>query len=81
MVELIPIFDNAKSFYSKAIIIDSSLYSYNTLIINLKDLQKRKDSSLLSAATLRHLKEFLKQNNLKAETKKQIIKDYNFKGA
>ena len=31
---------------------------------------------LYSVTTLRHIKEFLKQNGFKAETKAQIAKDY-----
>lgn len=99
--ELITIFDNAKSFYKKAytITIETNehgtiklLYSYNTLvcaICNYKyilntDIQEK---LLYSQTTLRHIKEFLKQNRyafdnyekLNIETKKDIIKNNNYK--
>ncbi len=55
-----------------------NLFSYDTHVCYI---DKDKKVHLLpkwnfSATTLRHVKEFLKQNGFKAETKKQIEKDY-----
>ena len=54
------------------------LYSYNTCVCYIDNSE---NVHLLphwnySATTLRHVKEFLKQNNFKAENKKQIEQDY-----
>lgn len=92
--EMIPIYDGAKSFYKKAIIKQVNnlklLYSYNTLVCIIYDnckgikyiLNDDVTSNLLfSNTTLRHIKEFLKQNIAginKNITKKDIIK-YNNK--
>lgn len=98
--ELTTIFDNAKSFYNKAYIIKYyndngiiqyyELYSYNTLVLTLKEgryiLNNNIDESLLlSQTTLRHIKEFLKQkryclfDSIKINTKKDIIKYNDYK--
>ncbi|HHW90036.1 MAG TPA: hypothetical protein GX745_03940 [Clostridiales bacterium] len=82
---LIPIHDSSQSFYNKAVVEQSKksliLYSYNTKVAEIKNNKvilnnKIDDSLLFSNTTLRHIKEFLKQNGFKAETKKQIINDY-----
>lgn len=83
--QLKPIYDKAISFYGKAETERTSdsivLYSYNTKVAEIKGdkviLNNKIDDNLLfSNTTLRHIKEFLKQNGFKAETKQQIIKDY-----
>ncbi len=83
--QLKPIYDNAISFYGKAETETTKnsiiLYSYNTKVAEIKGdkviLNNKIDDKLLfSNTTLRHIKEFLKQNGFKAETKQQIIKDY-----
>ena len=83
--QLKPIYDKAISFYGKAETERKGnavvLYSYNTKVVEIKDNKvilnnKIDDKLLFSNTTLRHIKEFLKQNGFKAETKKQIIKDY-----
>lgn len=84
--ELIPKYDKAKSFYKKAIVTEHknienqniiSLYSYNTLVCYIiKDINNCVVKGIFSDTTLRHIKEFLKQNDFKAETKKQIKEDY-----
>ena len=78
-LELIPKHDNRKSFYNKAIVEQENgvlkLYSYNTLVCVI-DNGKPKVIMTYSNTTLRHIKEFLKQNGFKADTKSQIIKDY-----
>ena len=56
---------------------NETLYSYDTPVCKIKGdkvtLLPKWDSS---ATTLRHVKEFLKQHDLKAESKAQIAKDY-----
>lgn len=77
-----PEFDNAKSFYNKAVVeIDENgnkhLCSYNTLVCELDGLNSvAKVHNVQSATTLRHIKEFLRQNGFVADTKKQIVADY-----
>lgn len=77
--ELTPIYDAGKSFYGKAIIIQTQnklqLKSYNTIVAEYSD-GKVEVFGDYSTTTLRHIKEFLKQNGFNAETKKQILKDY-----
>lgn len=74
--ELIPVYENVKSYYNKAevkryynkynIIIKYELLSYNIIVLTYKDskikLNKKIDINLLmSKTTLRHIKEFIKQ--------------------
>lgn len=94
ITNLQPIFDNAKSFYNKAIVTcdtvlysgmqelratgERHLYSYNAHVAYIDNDQ---NVHLLpewnySATTLRHVKEFLKQNGFRADSKNQIQKDY-----
>ena len=77
--ELRSIYDSRKSFYGRALVeIDDNkktLYSYNTKVAVIEN-EKVVVFGIYSATTLRHIKEFLKQNGFKAETKKQIEKDY-----
>ena len=77
--ELIAKFDSRKSFYGKAKVITNNnivqLRSYNTVVTEIKN-EKVKIFGTYSPTTLRHIKEFLKQNNFKADTKKQIENDY-----
>ena len=75
-------FDKRKSFYNKAhvdVANDGSqtLYSYNVPVCKIQN----GDVTLLpdwkySPTTVRHVKEFLKQNNFPAETTQQIARDY-----
>lgn len=76
--------DSRASFHNKAIVDindengEKTLYSYNTPVVKLT---KEKEIKLLpkwdsSATTLRHVKEFLKQNGFKADSLKQIRQDY-----
>lgn len=75
--ELIPVFENVKSYYNKAevkkyynknnIIVKYELLSYNTLVLTYKEskikLNKKINKELLtSQTTLRHIKEFIKQH-------------------
>lgn len=69
--ELIPVYDARNSFYGKALIIESSegyiLYSYMTPVMIITKNNKCCFNSdidydlLLSATTLRHIKDFIKQ--------------------
>ena len=81
IMELCPYYDSAKSFYGKAKVIeienDVFLMSYDTIVAFFnRDTKIAKVIGTYSATTLRHIKEFLKQSGFKAETKKQIKKDY-----
>ena len=81
IMELCPYYDSAKSFYGKAKVVeienDVFLVSYDTIVAFFnRDTKIAKVIDTYSATTLRHIKEFLKQSGFKAETKKQIEKDY-----
>jgi|TARA_R100001530_G_scaffold135867_1_gene114294 hypothetical protein len=77
--ELKPIYTNNLSFYGKAVIEETNnkktLKSYNTKVCFIEN-NKAIVTQTYSQTTLRHIKEFLKQNGFKAETKKQILNDY-----
>lgn len=75
---LMPQYDARKSFYGKAKVETgetTKLYSYDTLVAEIKE-GKAHVYNVQSGTTLRHVKEFLKQNNFVAETKKQVVSDY-----
>ena len=81
MMELCPYYDSAQSFYGKAKVFeienDIFLMSYDTVVAFYNRSAKIAHVyDTYSATTLRHIKEFLKQNGFKAESKKQIEKDY-----
>lgn len=81
MAELYPYYDSAKSFYSKAKILeiedDVFLISYDTIVAFYnRNTRIARVMGTYSATTLRHIKEFLKQNGFKAKDKAQIEKDY-----
>lgn len=75
-----PEYSRQKSFYKKAKVEtdqgQQKLYSYGTLVAEIKN-GKPIVYGTYSQTTLRHIKEFLAQNGHKAETSKQIIKDYS----
>lgn len=79
--DLTPQFDTRRSFYNKARIdtgsdnSENKLYSYNTLVAEMIG-GKPVVYNVQSGTTLRHVKEWLRQNGFKAETKSQIIRDY-----
>ena len=79
MEELQPIYCRQKSFYGKAKIIrvkdTIKLKSYNTIIAEIKN-GKLHINGFYSATSTKHLKEFLKQNGFKIETKKELEKMY-----
>lgn len=79
MYELSPQFDTVKSFGNNARVeIENnvkSLYSYNTLVATIQN-DNLSVLNTQSNTTVRHIKEFAKQNGFKAETKKQIESDY-----
>lgn len=74
-VELEPRYDSRKSFYKKAYVINEKgvlkLRSYNTIVCEIKD-KKPVVFGEYSQTTLRHIKEFLKQNGFKANNIKQV---------
>lgn len=81
IMELCPYYDNAQSFYGKAKVIeienDVFLVSYDTIVAFYnRETKIAEVIDTYSATTLRHIKEFLKQSGFKAETKKQIERDY-----
>lgn len=80
-----PRYDARKSFYGKAQVDTgdkgdkNKLYSYDTLVAEIKD-GKPVVYGTYSQTTLRHIKDWLKQNGFKAESKAQIEKDYMTEG-
>ena len=84
MTELRPIYSSQKSFYGKAIINydfqqnEITLYSYGTKVCIIRN-GKPEILGFHSVTTLKHIKEFLKQHNFKADHKKQMENDY-YKG-
>ena len=76
-----PRYDARKSFYGKAQVDTgdkgdkNKLYSYDTLVAEIKD-GKPYVYGTNSQTTLRHIKDWLKQNGFKAESGKQIMADY-----
>jgi hypothetical protein len=80
-LELKPVYDTRASFYGKAQVRQETdkliLTSYDTDVAYI-DLKKNKAvvNGHYSETTTRHIKEFLKQNNFKADTTAQILKDY-----
>ena len=82
--DLSPQYDSRNSFYGKAKVDTGAdnkgnkLYSYNTLVAELKD-GKPVVYGTYSATTLRHIKDWLKQNGFKADSAKQIMADYGVK--
>lgn len=84
-----PIYDSRMSFYSKAKVVEEDgvkkLYSYKSLICEIQDdnaviihniIDHNGESLTFSNTSLRHLKEFLRQNNLAASSKAQIFSSY-----
>lgn len=78
-IKLQPKYDSRASFYGKAKVRKEGnkliLTSYATDVAQIED-GKATVFGTYSATTLRHIKEFLHQNNFKAETEKQILEDY-----
>lgn len=78
-IKLQPRYDRRKSFYGKAEVREENgrkiLKSYATDVAEIRN-GKAYVYGTYSPTTLRHIKEFLLQNGFKAETSKQILKDY-----
>ncbi len=72
-------YDSRNSFYGKARVEEVGnrkiLTSYNTVVAEIKG-NKAVIYGTYSQTTLRHIKEFLRQNGFKAENSRQIVKDY-----
>lgn len=79
---LIPRFDTQKSFYKKAKVKEYNgkkvLQSYKIDVAEIIG-GKPHVKGLYSDTTTRHIKEFLRQSGFKAESSKQILKDYGLK--
>ena len=79
-----PQYDSRKSFYGKAQVNTgdnndkNQLFSYDTLVGEIKD-GKPVIYGTYSQTTLRHIKDWLKQNGFKADNAKQILADYGVK--
>ena len=82
LFELTPKFDSRKSFYGKAKISFEGdrrlLISYGTPVAFIEPDRPpvMLDGWDSTQTTLRHVKEFLKQNDLKAESLEQMRRDY-----
>ena len=81
MEELTVRYDARNSFYGKAMVDYSrgvkTLFSYGTKVVTIKNNIVTLGASYdYSQTTLRHVKEFLKQANFKADSIHQILKDY-----
>jgi hypothetical protein len=74
-VELEPVFDSRKSFYGKAVVIDCEgvryLKSYDTIVAQIEG-DEAEIFGTYSPTTLRHIKDFLHQNDFEIGTKKQL---------
>jgi hypothetical protein len=73
-------FDPHKSFYGKAIVFELSqgrliLKSYDKEVADISN-GVAKVYGIHSKTTLRHIKEFLRQNGFKAASVNQILADY-----
>lgn len=77
--ELNTVYDSRKSFYGKARVEETEtaqhLISYSTRVATIED-GKATVYGTYSPTTLRHIKEFLKQNRFPADTKAQIEELY-----
>src|SRR3990172_2111151 len=80
--EMYPQYDARKSFYGKVDVREENgrmiLQSYNTDVAYIEN-GKAVVRGTYSSTTLRHIKEFLKQNGFEAESSSQIMKDYGLK--
>ena len=79
--ELNPMFDSRKSFYGKAVVEsnpktgDLTLRSYGTKVAVIK-AGKLEVFGTHSVTTLRHIKEFMRQNGYPPLSKKEIEETY-----
>jgi hypothetical protein len=90
ILELVPRYDSRKSFYGKVRVEEDAsgevkhLISYSTHVASITRIVGSNEPlaevyGTYSNTTLRHIKEFLKQNGFKAENSKQIMADYGIK--
>lgn len=79
ITELTPIYDSRASFYGKAAVktdVDElTLLSYGTKVATINSVGAVVYGTY-SATTLRHIKEFLRQNGYQADSKSQVVMDY-----
>jgi hypothetical protein len=87
MYELKPIYDSRNSFYKKAFVYEYGnekvLKSYGTTVAIVRGTGSDRRAELtsyfdFSATTLRHVKEFLKQEGFKVGSKSEMAKEYAF---
>jgi hypothetical protein len=79
--DLTPTYDSRQSFYNKARVDvqgdEQTLYSYNTPVAKITSGNvELLDKWDCSSTTLRHVKEFLKQNGFEASSLAQLRRDY-----
>ena len=79
--DLTPTYDSRQSFYNKARVDiqgnEQTLYSYNTPVTKIVDGRvELLDKWDCSSTTLRHVKEFLKQNGFEVISLSQMRRDY-----
>ena len=79
--ELHPLHENVKSYYGKAVIVETNtmryLYSYDTLVVAVSfetDTIVLHNEYAWSLTTLRHIKEFLQQHGKPKYTKAELLK-------
>ena len=74
-----PVFDTRKSFYGKAQVLTENnktvLISYSTRVAEIEN-GKAKIFGTYSPTTLRHIKDFLYQNNFPIGTKSELLEMY-----
>lgn len=85
-IELKPIFSNQKSFHGRAYILEfddldqtKKLLSYDKIVAIIDSSKGFKDCKILEIetnSTLRHIQEFLKQENLETGNKKFLLNEY-----
>ena len=79
VTELTPIYDARASFYGKAMVSHDgdklTLLSYGTKVATV-DSAGAVVRDTYSATTLRHIKEFLRHNGYKADSKAQVVRGY-----
>lgn len=82
--ELAPVFDNCKSFYGKARVKvdgdDLQLFSYSTSVATVTYLPDGAKlahiTGVYSRTTVRHIREFLRQQGFKPGTKSELISEF-----
>ena len=80
--QLIPQYDNRKSFYGKATVVveggTKTLTSYTTEVARIADgiFKLIADEYAYSLTTMRHVREFMKQEGVEVLEKKKLLEKY-----